>query len=163
DDLPERPAGGAGLQAVGEGEHVPRATRGADQRDELLGRRVHERGREGGDRGVQGEADAEMEGEIADPETSSRVGGVGWGGWGDGGRGGRGGRSGGGNGGGSVGGGHVGRARVGELGGVLAGGGRALYPRARLSALERVGGRVAGAEMTFMKLRWARSFAFLLA
>ena len=37
---------------------------GARERDELLGERLHERRREGGHRGVQGEADAGVEGEV---------------------------------------------------------------------------------------------------
>src|SRR5579884_1354103 len=63
-DLLKRPARGARVQALGQGEHVPRAQGGARQRDELLGERVHERGCEGGHPGIQGEAPAGVAGTL---------------------------------------------------------------------------------------------------
>src|SRR5207249_10734460 len=67
----------AGVQALGEGEHVPPAEGGARQRDELLGERLHERGREGGHHGVQGEARAGVAGEGRGESGTIRVGGGG--------------------------------------------------------------------------------------
>src|SRR5207249_10358803 len=48
----------------GQGEHLPAAQGGARQRDELLSERLHERGREGGHQGVQGEAAAGVAGAV---------------------------------------------------------------------------------------------------
>src|SRR5215475_7528567 len=42
-DLPERSACRSRLQAVGEGEHLPAPQAGPGERDELLGKRLHER------------------------------------------------------------------------------------------------------------------------
>src|SRR6185295_8136496 len=50
---------------VGEEEHLPRSQGGARERDELLGQRLHERRRQGGNRGVQGEAEAAVEGALS--------------------------------------------------------------------------------------------------
>src|SRR5947208_11966331 len=55
-DLPERPARRAGVQAVGEGEHVPPVARGPRERVALLGDRLQERRREGGPRRLPREA-----------------------------------------------------------------------------------------------------------
>ena len=72
DHLSQRPARGARVQAVGEGEHVPRSDAGTRERDEPFRRRLHERGRQGRYQRVQGETRAGMEGPVAGAAMSQR-------------------------------------------------------------------------------------------
>src|SRR5262249_18691786 len=65
DHLLEWAARGPRLQAVSEGEHLPAAQGGARERDAVLRGRLHERRRQGGHPGVQGEAPAGVEGPLS--------------------------------------------------------------------------------------------------